>query len=59
MNIQDKIAYNKGYQDALYKRTNVNLTNNKELRICPHCGKCSMNYDDDGSYLNWGCKTFP
>ena len=32
---------------------------NKEWGDCPHCGKCSMNYDDDGSYLNWECKTFP
>jgi len=24
---------------------------------CPHCGKCQMMYDTDGSYINWECKT--
>ncbi len=29
------------------------------VKCCPHCGKCNMNYDTDGSYLNWECKTLP
>lgn len=37
---------------------NVNA-NEHTKEVCPHCGKCYMNYDYDGSYLNWECKTFP
>jgi hypothetical protein len=39
----------------LFKQSAIDSDN----RVCPHCGKCHMNYDYDGSYLNWECQTFP
>ena len=54
-----------GYRSLLdlIKQTEEALTipdvSNNEVKCCPHCGKCSMNYDSDGSYLNWECKTLP
>lgn len=35
------------------------VSETKPEKVCPHCGKCYMNHDTDGSYLNWECKTFP
>ena len=41
------------------KQLSIHGVSNTEGKFCPHCGKCNMNYDTDGSYLNWECKTFP
>lgn len=29
----------------------IQRVSNTEGKFCPHCGKCNMNYDTDGSYL--------
>ena len=45
--------------DYLVKNLALSGVSNTEGKCCPHCGKCNMNYDYDGSYLNWECKTLP
>ena len=40
------------------KNLDLPADGNLKQSICPHCGNCELNYDTDGGYLNWECKTF-